>query len=87
MSNNPHQTPFQTENLELSSFLLLRGHKLIGATPISAKIVSFEFEPAAVSDIANFYNGSILVPPNKLFEAHRTLRSLIITAKRTRGVA
>jgi len=74
---------FRTENLELASFLMARKHRLIGAIP-SGRLIVFEFELSAESDVANFFSGSTPLPPITLFEQHRTLRSLIATMRNTR---
>jgi hypothetical protein len=84
---NDDRTPdtYRTDNLELASYLLARGHRLIGADP-SAPLVAFVFEPGAVGDVANFFSGTTPpgttpIPPVKLFEHHRTLRSMIATMR------
>jgi hypothetical protein len=76
-----------TDNLELASYLLARGHRLIGADP-SCPLVAFVFEPRAAEDVANFFSGTTPagtapIPPVKLFEHHRTLRSMIATIRNT----
>lgn len=76
---------YRTDNLELASYLLARGHRLIGADP-SAPLVAFVFEPGAAEDVANFFSGTTPpgaapIPAVKLFEHHRTLRSMIATIR------
>jgi hypothetical protein len=78
---------YRTDNLELGSYLLARGHRLIGAEP-SSPLVTFVFEPRAAEDVANFFSGTTPpgaanIPPVKLFEHHRTLRSMIATMRGT----
>lgn len=63
---------------------MARGHRLVGAIS-TGRLVAFEFEPSARADVANFFSGSIPLPPIKLFEHHRTLRSLIATVRNTGG--
>lgn len=75
---------FHTENLELASFLMARGHKLSGSIP-DGRLVLFGFAHAAEQDVPNFFSGAIPVPPITLFEHHRTLRSLITTIRNTRN--
>lgn len=74
---------FHTENLELAAYLLARGHRLVGAIPQS-RLVVFEFAASAHADVANFFSGTISLPPITLFEHHRTLRSLIATVRNSR---
>jgi hypothetical protein len=93
MQNNPASqsfTPassndgtFHTENLELASYLLARGHRLIGTIP-TGRLVVFTFESSASTDVANFFSGAVLLAPITLFEHHRTLRSFIATMRNTR---
>lgn len=80
---SPDGGPFHTENLELASYLLARGHHLIGTIP-TGRLVIFEFESSAGRDVANFFSGAVPLPPITLFEHHRTLRSLIATVRNTR---
>jgi hypothetical protein len=74
---------FHTENLELGAYLLTRGHRLIGTIP-TGRLVVFEFEHSAGTDVANFFSGAVPLTPITLFEHHRTLRSLIATMRNTR---
>lgn len=82
-SPSPDGGTFHTENLELASYLLARGHRLTGTIP-SGRLIVFEFEPRANTDVANFFSGAVPLPPITLFEHHRTLRSLIATMRNTR---
>jgi hypothetical protein len=84
---------YRTDNLELSAYLLARGHRLIGADP-SGSLVTFVFESRAAEDVANFFAGTTPagagaapIPPIKLFEHHRTLRSMISTIRNTGATA
>ena len=62
---------FRTESLELASYLLARGHRLIG-TDRDDRLVIFVFHGDAVSDTASFFDASVALPPIKIFEAHRS---------------
>ena len=78
---------YRTDNLELAAYLLARGHRLIGADQ-TGQLVAFVFEPGAAEDVANFFSGTTPIgaapiPPVKLFEHHRTLRSMIATMRGT----
>jgi hypothetical protein len=75
---------FRTENLELAAYLMARCHLLIGAIP-DGRLVVFEFDASAASDVPNFFSGTIQLSPITLFEHHRTLRSLIATVRNTRS--
>jgi hypothetical protein len=67
--------PYRTTELEIASFLKARGHRLIAAR-MDGRFVSFEFEPAAASDVAAYFSGAES-PARDLFEAHRSLRAMI----------
>lgn len=66
---------YRTSELEIASFLKARGHKLTAAK-MDGRFVSFEFEPAAASDVAAYFTGAE-TPARDLFEAHRSLRAMI----------
>ena len=67
--------PYKTTELELASFLKARGHRLASAK-LDGRLVSFEFDPAASDDAANYFSGAE-TSARELFEAHRSLRALI----------
>lgn len=66
---------YRTTELEIASFLKARGHRLTAAK-MDGRFVSFEFEPAAASDVAAYFTGAES-PARDLFEAHRSLRAMI----------
>jgi hypothetical protein len=67
--------PYRTTELEIASFLKARGHKLTAAK-MDGRFVSFEFDPAAASDVATYFTGAE-TSARDLFEAHRSLRAMI----------
>ena len=93
--NNPNNpTPdadeFRTQSLELASYLLARGHQLVGTDrEDGSSIVIFVFPGQASRDTASFFAGTIPMPPIKIFEAHRSLRMMVSALKgggrRSRG--
>jgi hypothetical protein len=78
---------FRTESLELASYLLARGYQLVGTDRVDdSPMVIFVFPGEAAGDTASFFAGTVLLPPIKIFEAHRTLRMMVSTMKSTGGV-
>jgi hypothetical protein len=73
------ETTYKTSELELASFLKLRGHKLVGAKPLG-RIVEFTFDGDAAGDLDAYISGAE-VSARELFEAHRSLRALIQQVK------
>jgi hypothetical protein len=71
----PTPTSYRTTELELAAFLKARGHRLLGAK-MSGRFVGFDFDPAAISDVGNYFAGAE-TSARELFEAHRSLRALI----------
>ena len=69
------QQSYHTTELELASFLVARGHRLVSAK-LDGKFVAFEFEPAASTDANNYFAGAE-TSARELFQAHRSLRALI----------
>jgi hypothetical protein len=70
---------YQTDELELASFLKARGHKLLGAE-LRGYLVAFNFADSAAEDVSNYFAGTEL-GARDLFEAHRSLRTLIVQVK------
>jgi hypothetical protein len=66
---------YKTSELEIASFLKARGHRLTAAR-MDGRLVQFEFESAASSDVSGYFSGA-QTPARELFEAHRSLRALI----------
>jgi hypothetical protein len=66
---------YRTSELEIASFLKARGRRLTAAK-MDGRFVSFEFEPAAASDVADYFTGAE-TSARDLFEAHRSLRAMI----------
>jgi hypothetical protein len=75
MSTVPITQSYKTAELELASFLKARGHRLLGAK-MTGRFVTFEFESNAAEDADNYFTGAE-TSARELFEAHRSLRSLI----------
>jgi hypothetical protein len=67
--------PYRTTELEIASFLKARGHRLTAAK-LDGRFVSFEFDPAASTDVPTYFSGAE-TPARELFEAHRSLRAMI----------
>jgi hypothetical protein len=74
--SNATPDTFRTESLELASYLLARGHRLIG-TDRDDRMIIFVFPGEASSDTASFFDASVALPPIKIFEAHRSLRMMV----------
>jgi hypothetical protein len=89
MNNVYHDTPqvcrdfYTTSDLDLASFLKVRGHRFLGAKPLSPpnRLVQFHFDPTAVADVQSYFDGT-QVSALKLFEAHRSLKASMSQAKR-----
>lgn len=75
---------FRTESLELASYLLARGHRLIG-TDREERLVIFVFPGEATADTASFFDASVALPPIKIFEAHRSLRMMLNMVRNASG--
>lgn len=67
---------YRTSELELASFLKAHGHKLLG-TEVNGKLVEFHFDASAEGAVEHYFAGASL-PARDLFEAHRSLRALIV---------
>lgn len=68
-------TPYRTQELELASFLKARGHDLINVQ-LRGKLVEFQFDTSAENAVEDYFAGAHL-SARELFEAHRSLRTLI----------
>jgi hypothetical protein len=75
MSTVPVIQSYKTAELELASFLKSRGHRLLSAK-MAGRFVTFEFESDAADDVDSYFGGAE-TSARELFEAHRSLRSLI----------
>lgn len=75
MTTTQPQPPYKTAELELASFLKSRGHRLLSAK-MTGRFVTFEFESDAADDVDSYFGGAE-TSARELFEAHRSLRSLI----------
>jgi hypothetical protein len=67
--------PYRTSELELASFLKARGHDLINVQ-LRGKLVEFQFDTLAEKAVQDYFTGAQL-SARELFEAHRSLRTLI----------
>lgn len=74
---------YQTSELEIAAFLKARGHRLLSAK-LEGKVVSFDFDGHAASDVEAYFNG-VEIPARELFEAHRSLRALIQQVREHEG--
>jgi hypothetical protein len=72
--------PYKTTELEIAAFLKARGHRLIEATPHGA-IVEFAYPPDATPEVDAYFSGAE-IRAQELFEAHRSLRALILQIKK-----
>jgi len=66
---------YKTNELELASFLKARGHEFLNAQ-LRGKLVEFHFDASAESAAEDYFAGAKLCA-RELFEAHRSLRTLI----------
>src|SRR5215813_4162074 len=73
---------YNTNELELASFLKAKGHKLLGIKPMGYEVI-FSFARAAGDDVGTYFQGAEL-PAADLFEAHRSLRVLISQLRKAR---
>jgi hypothetical protein len=67
---------YRTSELELASFLKAEGHKLLRAE-LKGKLVEFQFDASAENAVDDYFAGASL-SARDLFEAHRSLRALIV---------
>ena len=67
---------YRTSELELASFLKAEGHKVLGAE-LKGKLVEFQFDASAEDAVEHYFVGASL-RARDLFEAHRSLRALIV---------
>ena len=73
------ELPYRTAELELASFLKARGHKLLSAR-MAGRFVTFEFTSTAAEDVDSYFGG-VEISAREIFDAHRSLRSLIQQVK------
>jgi hypothetical protein len=66
---------YNTNELELASFLKAEGNKLLGVE-LKGRLVEFHFPASAESSVESYFAGAQL-SARELFEAHRSLRALI----------
>src|SRR5262249_19756259 len=75
-STRPHSNDlYVTTELEIASFLKVRGQPLLAALP-RGRLVEFHFTREALDEVDRYFSGASL-PAIHLFEAHRALRALI----------
>jgi hypothetical protein len=73
------QSTYKTTELEIAAFLKARGHRLTSAN-LDGRFVTFEFASTAAADVPTYFVGAE-TPARELFEAHRSLRALILQIK------
>jgi len=66
---------YRTNELELASFLKAQGHKLLDVVP-KGRLVEFHFDASAEKAVEDYFAGAAL-SAREIFEAHRSLRTLI----------
>ena len=74
--------PYTTSELDIASYLIAAGHKLVNARPAGA-IVEFVFDntDGTVTKAMESYFAGASLPVAEVFRAHRHLRSLIRQCK------
>jgi hypothetical protein len=67
---------YRTHDLNVASFLLVRGHRLVGVDGAAGGRREFRFDPAAESDVPAYFSGAV-VPARALLGALKDLKVLI----------
>jgi len=76
--------PYITTELDIASFLVASGHKVLFAVPQGA-LVQFMFDPGVASAVEEYFAGAAL-PVQEVFKAHRHLRTVVKQVKIHNGV-
>jgi hypothetical protein len=77
-------TPYVTTELDIASYLLASGHRMLDARP-QESLVQFVFDPSVVSEVEAYFAGASL-PVQEVFKAHRHLRTVVKQVKIHNGV-
>ena len=76
--------PYITTELDIASFLVASGHRMLDAQP-QGQIVEFIFDPGVAGAVEEYFAGATL-PVQEVFRAHRHLRTLVKQVKIHNGV-
>ena len=76
--------PYITTELDIASFLVASGHRVLDAQPQGA-LVQFMFDPTAAGAVDEYFAGAAL-PVAEVFKAHRHLRTMVKQVKIHNGV-
>jgi hypothetical protein len=71
--------PYITTELDIASFLVASGHKVLFAVPQGA-LVQFMFDPGVAGAVEEYFAGAAL-PVQEVFKAHRHLRTIVKQVK------
>ena len=74
-SNNRSESPYITTELDIASFLVASGYRVLDSQP-HGPIVQFTFDPSATTAVEGYFSGASL-PVQEVFRAHRHLRTMI----------
>jgi len=77
--------PYITTELDIASFLVASGHRLLDAQPQGPQIVQFTFDPNVAEAVESYFAGAAL-PVREVFAAHRHLRTVVKQVKIHNGV-
>ncbi len=76
--------PYITTELDIASFLVASGHRVLFAVPQGA-LVQFMFDPSVAPAVEEYFAGAAL-PVQEVFKAHRHLRTVVKQVKIHNGV-
>ena len=76
--------PYITTELDIASFLMASGHRLLDAQP-QGPLVQFSFDPGVAPAVEEYFAGASL-PVQEVFRAHRHLRTVVKQVKIHNGV-
>lgn len=77
-------SPYATTELDIASYLVASGHRMLDAQPQSA-LVEFIFDPSVAADVESYFAGASL-PVRDVFQAHRYLRTVVKQVKIHNGI-
>ena len=80
MKRSEYSTEFLSEDLYLCSFLLTKGHQILGFTKTSRKIaIRFPRSPTIERDVMIYYNQGKAIASH-LFDSFRRLKDMVFQA-------
>ena len=84
MKRSENDTEFFSEDLYLCSFLLTKGHPILGFTKTERKIaIRFLRCPAIEKDVMSYYNQG-KATASRLFDSFRRLKDIVFQAVKNR---